>query len=102
MGIFKVWSVHLCEFPILCRKVGQRQASAALLNVDSRPAQSKPGFAIPGKWSANRSYPETGLEEINYDLPEADFWGGIASGLPITREQFWGEPMKRLLVCVSR
>src|SRR4030081_3513995 len=58
--IFRVWSVHSCEFPILCRKVGQRQASAALLNVDSRPAQSKPGSAIRDKWSANRSYPETG------------------------------------------
>jgi len=31
--------------------VGQRQASAALLNVDSRPAQSKPGtrFCTSGR-----------------------------------------------------
>src|SRR6202158_5666436 len=42
-GIFKVWSIHPCESPILRGKVGQRQASAALLNVDGRPAQSKPG-----------------------------------------------------------
>ena len=38
------------------------------------------------------------MEETNGDLLEADFWGGIASGLPVTREQFWGEPMKGLLV----
>jgi hypothetical protein len=48
------------------------------------------------------SYLETGFGEINGDVLEADFWGGISSGLPVTREQFWGEPMKRLLVCVSR
>ena len=35
-------------------------------------------------------------------FPHADLWGGIASGLRVTREQFSGEPMKRLLVCVSR
>ena len=28
-----------------------------------------------------RRYLETGLEEINVDLLEADFWPGIASGL---------------------
>ena len=27
--------------------------------------------------------PETGLEVINGDLLEEDFWGGIASGLPV-------------------
>jgi hypothetical protein len=25
------------------------------------------------------SYPETGFEEINCDLPEADFWPGMVS-----------------------
>jgi hypothetical protein len=30
------------------------------------------------------SYPETGLEEINGDLPEADFWPGITSGLSVS------------------
>jgi len=29
--------------------------------------------------------PETGLEEINGDLPEADFWPGPTSGLPVNR-----------------
>jgi hypothetical protein len=27
-----------------------------------------------GGWSATESYPETGCEEINGDLPEEDFW----------------------------
>ena len=43
-----------------------------------------------------------GLGDINVDLPEADFWPGIIFGLPVTWEQFWGEPMNRLLVWVSR
>jgi hypothetical protein len=31
------------------------------------------------------SYPETGFEEINSDVPEDDFWPGITSGYPVTR-----------------
>jgi len=33
------------------------------------------------------NYPETGLEEINGDLLQADFWPGITSGLPVTRAE---------------
>jgi mono/diheme cytochrome c family protein len=40
------------------------------LNVDSRPAQSKPGFAIPDKWSANRRL-ETALLVTPAAPPEA-------------------------------
>ena len=34
------------------------------------------------------NYPETGLEEINGDLPEADFW-------PVTRVQFHDAAVQR-------
>jgi hypothetical protein len=33
------------------------------------------------------SDPETGFEESMDDLPEADFWPGISSGLPVTRPE---------------
>ena len=31
------------------------------------------------------SYPETGFAEISSDVPEADFWLGVASGWPVAR-----------------
>jgi len=30
--------------------------------------------------------PQTGLEDINGDLPEADFWPAMTSGLPVISE----------------
>lgn len=58
-------------------------------------------FFVYGRRSGN--YPETRLEDIEMAIPsKPTSGGGIASGLRVTREQFSGEPMKRLLVCVSR
>jgi hypothetical protein len=34
--------------------------------------------------------------------PEIEIPELALSEWPVTQEQFWGEPMKRLLVCVSR
>jgi hypothetical protein len=34
----------------------------------------KAEFGILGRWSANRKLSKNGLEEINRDLPQADFW----------------------------
>jgi len=31
------------------------------------------------------NYPETGLEYINANLLEADFWPGMTSGVPVIR-----------------
>ena len=56
-------------------------------------------FALPrcpvGRQSGN--YPETGLEEINGNLLEADFWPGVISGLPVNREQSI-TPISRLVI----
>src|ERR1700704_5617089 len=65
-GIFKVWIIHHVKFLILCGKVGQRQARAALLNVDSRPAQSKP---VRRFWTSGRllgSWPERGSGKFRF------------------------------------
>ena len=49
---------------------------------------------ITGGWSASGSDPETGLEEINRDLREADFRPASLrvrpghSGLPVIHSQF--------------
>jgi len=53
-------------------------------------------------------WPETGFEEINGDVLEADFWPGITSELPVTlprsvierpQSHLWGEPPMLLLLC---
>ena len=48
-------------------------------------------FRMDGRQTG--SYPETGCEETNGDLLEADFWTGIVFRLPVARN--------RRLACVS-
>jgi hypothetical protein len=47
------------------------------------------GWNSPIWWIVGESGndPETGLEEINGDFPEADFWPGMTSGWPITHAE---------------
>jgi hypothetical protein len=52
-----------------------------------------------------RKRPTNGLRGnrlMNSNFPEEDLGPGIISGFAVTRVQFWGERMNRLLVCVSR
>jgi hypothetical protein len=69
-----------------------------LLNVEHfRPVPvriSSAGGRVGGLrcWVWGLDYPQTGLEEINGDLLEADFWPRMTFGLPVTQQQLPHEP----------
>src|SRR5258708_21832648 len=61
--------------------------------VGTRPRGGGRRIVSTPEWWHHGNYPQTGLEEINRDLLEADFWRGITAVSTLIRQLSMGHPI---------
>jgi hypothetical protein len=71
-------STHRVSTPY--RRVGESVTNDNTPGICNQKSTSNQDGKFAAIGQPTRCYPAMGLEEINGDLPEADFWPGITSG----------------------